>query len=113
MFFLCRLMERKSFFYANYFNWSPESLISWVHNERFEENKSSIDISKNISWKNVVILIILPSVDNFQFRNDRNSHAPKGFLTRIKKLDGHVFTPWKQTVYTTKGTERLLQPNFR
>ena len=27
MFFLCRLMERKSFFYANYFNWSLTSPV--------------------------------------------------------------------------------------
>ena len=31
MFFLCRLMERKSFFYANYFNWSLTSPVIANH----------------------------------------------------------------------------------
>ena len=30
MFFLCRLMERKSFFYANYLNWSLTSPVMYL-----------------------------------------------------------------------------------
>ena len=31
MFFVCRLVERKSFFYANYFNWSLTSPVILDH----------------------------------------------------------------------------------
>ena len=57
MFFLCRLMDWKSFFHANYFNWSLTSPV--VLDTRAAVEPS---LSRNLteSWSTSIVLTVFP-----------------------------------------------------
>ena len=58
MFFLCRLMECKSFFYANYFNWSLTSPVKLATRSAVLNEANHAIWQK--SWFTSIVLTVFP-----------------------------------------------------
>ena len=73
MFFLCRLMERKSFFYANYFNWSLTSPV--IANHAIWQK----------SWSTSIVLTVFSWILEVNASKEEKRACPFSSLTPRRK----------------------------
>ena len=73
MFFLCRLMERKRFFYANHFNWSLTSLV--IANHAIWQK----------SWSTSIVLTVFPWILEVNASKEEKRACPFSSLTPRRK----------------------------
>ena len=82
MFFLCRLMERKSFFYANYFNWSLTSPVVL-------DTRAAVEPSlwRNLteSWSTSIVLTVFPWILEVNASKEEKRACPFSSLTPRRK----------------------------
>ena len=83
MFFLCRLMKRKSFFYANYFNWSLTSPV--IANHAIWQK----------SWSTSIVLTVFPWILEVNASKEEKRACPFSSSTpRRKKTTKSFCKEW-------------------
>ena len=96
MFFLCRLMECKSFFYANYFNWSLTSPV--IANHAIWQK----------SWSTSIVLTVFPWILEVNASKEEKRACPFSSSTPRQKKTTKSFCRQRVSFEISRERQELL-----